>query len=133
MRPSRGWFAAAVLVVGSSASCGDVGAATAPSVLERAQAFYQAAASDPAAACELLSPGVRAGLNGRSGACTGAIRHSIRPPGAEVDTQVFGSHGMVRFDNDVVFLARFDSGWLVTAAACAPVVDRPYQCEIEAR
>jgi hypothetical protein len=38
---------------------------------------------------------------------------------------------IVELDADTVFLARFDAGWRVTAAHCAPRVNAPYDCQIK--
>jgi hypothetical protein len=37
----------------------------------------------------------------------------------------------VRLDKDVVFLARYDDGWRVTAAGCVPRPGRPFDCTIK--
>ena len=38
---------------------------------------------------------------------------------------VYGQDAIVRLDRDVVFLARFDDGWRVTAAGCTPARTAP--------
>jgi hypothetical protein len=37
----------------------------------------------------------------------------------------------VRFAQDTIFLARFQSGWKVMAAGCSPVPGHPYDCRLQ--
>ena len=55
-------------------------------------------------------------------------RADIVPEGA-AGAVTIGSQ--VKFVDQAVFLSRSDAGWLVTAAACKPVPDKPYDCGIK--
>ena len=53
-------------------------------------------------------------------------------PGGDVTSvEVWGDDAQVRIGGDVVFLTETDAGWRVTAAACTPREERPYDCEVE--
>lgn len=84
-------------------------------------------------ACTLLAPAARSDLEDSSGApCAQAVLHEhIGPPAASTSVAVFDTMAQVRFERDTIFLARFDDDWLVVAAACAPRVERPYDCGIQ--
>ena len=57
---------------------------------------------------------------------------STAPGEPEID--VYGRDAMVRWGGSTLFLARFDDGWRVTAAGCAPRgEDLPYDCAVEGR
>jgi hypothetical protein len=87
---------------------------------------------DGQAACEVLSPHTRDELEQSSGKpCERAIlEESIGRGGAVFDAQVFDTMAQVKFDDETVFLSRFDSGWLVVATACTPRPDGPYDCSV---
>ena len=44
---------------------------------------------------------------------------------------VFDTMAVVHIGRQTVFLSRFDSRWLVIAAACTAVPGRPYDCAID--
>jgi hypothetical protein len=46
--------------------------------------------------------------------------------------QVWGGGAQVRLSGDTLFLAETHAGWRVTAAACKPNGDAPYDCQVEA-
>jgi hypothetical protein len=84
-------------------------------------------------ACALLSPETRSQLEESSkNPCADAILGEDVQGGSVVHVSVFENMAQVRFSSEVVFLARFDKGWLVTATACRPVPDQPYDCSIQA-
>jgi hypothetical protein len=87
---------------------------------------------DGRAACQMLSPHTRDELEQSSGKpCERAIlEESIGRGGAVRDAQVFETMAQVRFDDETVFLSRFDSGWLVVATACTPRPEGPYECSV---
>jgi hypothetical protein len=98
-----------------------------------AQSLLAATSSgDGRAACDLLSPHTRDELEQSSGKhCERAIlEESIGRGGSVRDAQVFETMAQVRFDDETVFLSRFDSGWLVVATACTPRSDGPYDCSV---
>jgi hypothetical protein len=122
-------LAAALVVVTSG--CGSMGSA------ENANASHAALAFDgsldtPEQACAMLAPGTLTELEDTSGPCDRSLPHEHLPVGTRVaDVDVYGKDAMVRLDRDVVFLARFDSGWKVTAAGCTPVQGRPFDCTLK--
>ena len=87
---------------------------------------------DGRAACALLSPHTRDELEQSSGQpCERAVlEESIGRGGSVREAQVFETMAQVRFDDETVFLSRFDSGWLVVATACTPRPDGPYDCSV---
>jgi hypothetical protein len=89
-------------------------------------------AGDGQAACDVLSPHTRDELEQSSGKpCERAIlEESIGRGGTVRDAQVFETMAEVRFDDETVFLSRFDSGWLVVATACTPRSEGPYDCSV---
>lgn len=101
-----------------------------------AERFTAAAASDPAAACELLAPQTRKHLEDETErACRSVIagqhlpteRHAVR-------TQVAGHSAQVVLPHQTVFLALFDSGWKVVAAGCrrsSSDTATPYECVLK--
>jgi hypothetical protein len=112
------------------AGCGD----TEDSAVENVAGDLLEATSrgDGQAACEMLSPHTRDELEQSSGKpCERAIlEESIGRGGAVRDAQVFETMAEVKYDDEIVFLSRFDSGWLVVATACTPRPDGPYDCSV---
>jgi hypothetical protein len=112
------------------AGCGD----TEDSAVETVAGDLLEATSrgDGQAACEMLSPHTRDELEQSSGKpCERAIlEESIGRGGAVRDAQVFETMAEVKYDDEIVFLSRFDSGWLVVATACTPRPDGPYDCSV---
>jgi hypothetical protein len=91
-----------------------------------------ASAGDGQAACKVLSSHTRDELEQSSGKpCERAIlEEPIGRAGTVRDAQVFDTMAEVRFDDETVFLSRFDSGWLVVATACTPRSEAPYDCSV---
>lgn len=121
-------FALAAALVVATGGCGSMGSA------ENANASHAALAFDesldtPAQACAMLAPGTLTELEDTFGRCDRSLPREHLPVGSRVvGVDVYGKDAIVRLDHDVVFLARFDSGWKVTAAGCTPVQSRPYDC-----
>jgi hypothetical protein len=89
-------------------------------------------AGNGAAACALLSPDARSELDQSQGKpCEKAIVEEDVKAGSVERVSVFETAAQVKFSDEVVFLSRFDSGWLVTAAACTAVPGQPYDCDIQ--
>jgi hypothetical protein len=97
---------------------------------DTAARFLTAASDgDATAACALLTPRTREDLVTSDGPCeqslpvedlTGSVSGSDTwSEGAKIDT-----------DSGALFLAEFESGWLVAAAGCAPEQDAPYRCVV---
>jgi hypothetical protein len=120
----------ACAVMGMVAGCGSSGSA-APEV---ATGFYDAIdAGDTSQACDLLAPQTRRELEqSEHTTCQRALARAELPVVDEtVGSSRFGHHAQVRFDNDTVFLAEYDSGWKVIAAGCTARGTLPYDCVIK--
>jgi hypothetical protein len=90
---------------------------------------FDRSVDSPARACELLAPGTLSELEDTFGRCDRSLPHEHLPGATEVlDVDVYGKNAIVHLDHDVVFLARFDDGWRVTAAGCTPKRGRPFDC-----
>ncbi len=104
-----------------------------PPARAAAETFQTAVrASDADGACRLLSPETRGNLESASGkACAGALAGLDLPKGGVRSVEVWGDEALARLDGAVLFLARFRSGWRVTAAGCTPRAGKPYDCDVE--
>lgn len=123
--------ALALVTVGMLAGCSDTQEHEVAAVAHR---FLVAAQEQEGReACSLLAPAARSELEQSSGQeCEVAIlEEDIGTDGAPPSVQVFDTMAQARFDNDTVFLSRFDGEWLVVAAACTPISGRPYDCSIQ--
>ena len=104
---------------------------------EDAATGFVAALSSPAAACALLAPGTRTELMDQSGSsCAAALAEENLPATAATVTSVSvaGHSAQVVLGDQVIFLARFDDGWRVTAAGCSRTsadVSSPYNCTVK--
>lgn len=104
---------------------------------DTATAFFAAVDSAPDRACDLLAPATLETLRSDEEDCAQAVSDAA-PRGDIAATpptiQVYGRDAMVQWADQTLFLARFDDGWLVTAADCKPRgKDLPYDCSIEGR
>jgi hypothetical protein len=108
---------------GSDVTAGDASAA--------AIAFVEA---EPSRACQLLAPQTVKAV-AKDGACADGLVAVVGASSAQVQqVEVAGESAQVRFESQVVFLARFPDGWRVTAAGCVrddPDPSVPYECEVE--
>lgn len=102
---------------------------------DAATAAAEFLAASPQAACRRLAPATADALQRDGTPCPEALAELVRradPVPAQVE--VAGESAQVRFADQVVFLARFPQGWLVTAAGCVhedPDRARPYECEVQ--
>jgi len=118
----------AVLVLGA----GLTGCASAqePEVQRVATAFEDAG-GDPGARCDLLAPKALAALEqDQSQPCDEAIGQLPLTGGDVQSVEVWGGDAQVRLAGDTVFLTETRAGWRVTAAACQPNGEAPYDCEL---
>lgn len=118
-----------VLVLGMVALLAGCGAdAEQQGAADVALAFAQAS---PQQACLLLAPQTARTL----GDCVTGLTAADLPGGTTVTgATVAGLSAQVRLDSQVLFLAKFEDGWKVTAAGCArddPDPAVPYDCEVE--
>jgi hypothetical protein len=125
-------LAGLVAATGVLSSCGN---AQDDDVARVARAFYSAVeAGKGAQACALLAPATRTELQQSSGTpCDEAILDEVETPvGRQVDVDAFGTMAQARLAGDTVFLTRFDTGWLVMAAACTrPKQPGAYECRVK--
>jgi hypothetical protein len=119
------FVATGILLTGCSNSADQSAGTSAEELLS------SAADGDGARACEVLSPSTRSELEQSSGKpCAQAILEEHLSSGALGKVDVFDTMAVVHVGTETVFLSRFDSRWLVIAAACTAVPGRPYDCAI---
>jgi hypothetical protein len=118
--------AAALLLPGCGGAQDEPATSAARGLLEAAHG------GDGVGACELLAPAARSELEQQAGApCEQAVLDEDLGDGSgEVTADVFDTMAQVRVGEETVFLSRYDGRWLVVAAACTAVPDRPYDCGI---
>jgi hypothetical protein len=116
---------------------GGCSAAEETSVAAAARDFTSAAVGNPRLACAMLAPDTRHEVEQEGdGSCVDGLRQA-RPasPGSLERVTVAAGSAQAVFADEVVFLARFDTGWQVTAAGCSRTETdpaRPYECDIKA-
>ena len=111
------------------------GCSAAPDTGDVSAAAGRFAASTPEQACGLLAPDTLQRLERDRGDCATELARLALPQQAEVlAVEVDGLSAQARLREEVLFLARFPQGWLVTAAGCSrePGSDpaEPYECEV---
>jgi hypothetical protein len=127
--PARAAISSLLLVL--VAGCGNLGSAENANAADAALAFERTL-SNPSRACQLLAPGTLSELQDSFGPCSRSLPPRHLPTATSVmSVDVYGKDALVHLDDDWVFLARFDQGWLVTAAGCVPVSDRPFDCKVK--
>ncbi|MFI8825066.1 hypothetical protein [Streptomyces sp. NPDC053431] len=126
--------AGALLLAGLLCGCG-ASAAREDGASDAGSRFAAAlAAGDYRTGCELLAPETRDEVEeDAKGPCAPALRDLDLPrAGAARGVEVYGREALLRMAGDTLFLSQFDSGWLVTAAGCAPQAeDEPYRCSLK--
>ncbi|TCC44866.1 hypothetical protein E0H73_45100 [Kribbella pittospori] len=98
-----------------------------------AERFYRAIeAGDGSAACNLLAPQtVQEVEQSERAPCRSVILGEDIPTAGEVtELQQYGTQAQVQLRGDTAFLAEFDDGWRIIAAACTARGDRPYDCKL---
>jgi hypothetical protein len=130
MRPGHLIGAGAMLVL--AAGLTGCSSAQEPEVQRVATAFEDAG-GPPDARCALLAPTTLASLEeDQSASCADAIDELPLAGGDVRSVEVWGGDAQVRLAGDTVFLTETTAGWRVTAAACRPQGEEPYDCEVEA-
>jgi hypothetical protein len=130
MRSRLSGASAALLVAVGLAGCAPVHD---DEVRDVATRFYAAHADDDGtSACAELAPRTRSELEQSAGKpCPEAVlAEDVPQVGAPEDVRVFGTQAEVTWDGETTFLARFQGGWKVMAAACTARPDQPYDCSI---
>ena len=119
----------AVLLLASGCGSGE------DTAVERAAEHFESAvaAQDAATACRLLAPATSSEIESSAHQpCVQAWPSEGVPAGGHVSrVRAYGSMAIVELDADTVFLARFDTGWRVTAAHCARRADAAYDCRVK--
>ena len=101
--------------------------------MQRVATAFEDAGVDPATRCDLLSPKALAALQeSESQSCADAIGQLSLDGGTVQSVQVWGGDAQVKLSGDTVFLTETHAGWKVSAAACRPNADAPYDCEVQA-
>lgn len=134
-RPPRPWGLVLVVPLVLVAGCGGPRADDAAAV---ARDFVATASSDAGHACALLAPATVQELEQTADArCDEALpEEGVSPVHTVTGVEVAGQSAQVSFGRHVVFLARFDNGWRVTAAGCTKDAadptdhEKPYDCDI---
>ncbi|MFH8803850.1 hypothetical protein ACH4F6_30355 [Streptomyces sp. NPDC017936] len=125
--------AAGVMAVAVLTSCG-AASERRDRVTEDVTRFESALqAGRHASLCAALAPSTREELEQSAGSrCEQAVGKQKLPlAGAVRGVDVYGGQARVVLEHDTVFLARFPTGWKVTAAGCRPRPEQPYRCEIK--
>ncbi len=93
---------------------------------------FEDPATPPADRCALLAPATLETLESdESASCVDVLGQVPLPGGAVEGVEVWGGQAQVRLGGDTVFLTETPSGWRVTAAACEPRGEMPYDCQVE--
>jgi hypothetical protein len=118
---------AAATAVGLSGCAG----ASDDAVREAAGRFAAAVAEhDGATACALLTDEARSSAETFGRDCASQLA-TLPDPGGVQEVEVWSDAAQARLDGDTLFLLRFPDGWRVSAAACTPRGDAPYDCEVQ--
>jgi hypothetical protein len=98
----------------------------------RVAGAFENRAVTPAERCALLAPATLQTLESdESAPCADAIGRVPLRGGAVETVEVWSGQAQVRLGGDTVFPTETPSGWRVTAAACEPRGEMPYDCEVE--
>jgi hypothetical protein len=101
--------------------------------VQRVATAFEDSGGDPEARCDLLTPKALAALEKSQSASCGDAIGQLPVDGGDVESvEVWGGDAQVKLSGDTVFLTETHAGWKVSAAACKPNVDAPYDCEVEA-
>jgi hypothetical protein len=89
------------------------------------------AAGGPQQRCDLLAAATLTALDADGQPCAAAIAALPLGSGAVSSVQVWGADALVHLSDDTLFLTLAGTGWRVSAGACTPAVEGPYQCRME--
>jgi hypothetical protein len=124
-RTAAGLVAAGALVLTGCAAASEAD-------VRAAATAFEDPGGDPQDRCDLLAPATRTVLESDgSTPCTDVIGDLPLPGGDVTAVEVWSGEAQVRLGGDVVFLTETGAGWRVTAAACEPREELPYDCEVE--
>jgi hypothetical protein len=127
----RPWPAAAVVLAAGAVLLTGCSSASQPEV-EQVAGTFEDPSGDPGERCDLLAPATFAAFEqDESAPCTDAIQDLPLDGGGVESVQIWGGDAQVKLSGDTVFLTETSAGWRITAAACAPRAEAPYECEVE--
>ena len=103
------------------------------SEVEEVATAFEDPGTDPQTRCDLLAPATLLALEeDEVPSCPEAMAQIPLGGGGVIrSVEIWGGDAQVRFDGDVVFLTETRAGWRVTAAACEPRGEAPYECGVE--
>jgi hypothetical protein len=128
--PVRRRLALIALLSGAAVLTG-CSSAHVPEVEEVATTFEDTSA-DAEARCDLLAPVTRTAFEqSESAPCSEAIGDLPLQGGDVESVEIWGGDAQVTLAGDTVFLTETSVGWRVTAAACRPQAEAPYDCEVD--
>jgi hypothetical protein len=100
--------------------------------VEQVATTFTDPSGEPEARCDLLAPATLDSFEQSASArCTEAIEQLPLDAGEVRSVEVWGRDAQVKLSGDTVFLTETHSGWRITAAACRPQGEAPYDCEVE--
>jgi hypothetical protein len=125
------WLRTGLLALAAGLAAAGCASADEPAVRDVAASF---ADGDAQTRCDLLAPAtVESLVAEEQTSCPEAIGSLPLGSGNVVSVEVWGEDALVHLsDDDTLFLTRDAGGWLVSAGACRPGGDGPYQCQLEA-
>ena len=121
-------LALGALGIAASTGCAAAGESTVAGVA--GQFAGDVARHDGSAACAMLTDDARRDTETFGRDCPSQLA-TLPDPGAVQQVEVWGDTAQVRLAGDTLFLLQFPDGWRVSAAACTPQGDAPYQCEVQ--
>jgi len=98
--------------------------------VERVATTFEDPSVDAETRCDLLAPATLAALE-ESEPCVEALEQVPLEGGEVRSVEVWGGDAQVQLAGDTLFLTETHAGWRVTAAACQPNGEAPYDCEVE--
>jgi hypothetical protein len=128
--PVRRRVALIALLSGAAVLTG-CSSAQVPEVEQVATTFVDTA-EDAEVRCDLLAPTTRTAFEqSESAPCSEAIGDLPLQGGGVESVEIWGGDAQVKVAGDTVFLAETSAGWRITAAACRPQAEAPYDCEVD--
>jgi hypothetical protein len=89
------------------------------------------AAGGPQQRCDLLETGTLSALDAEGQPCAVAIAALPVGSGEVTSVAVWGADALVHLSDDTLFLTLAGTGWRVSAGACEPATEGPYECQLE--
>ena len=129
---ARGRWAVLAAVAGACLVLTGCSSAQQPEVEQVATAFADPGA-DPGTRCDLLAPAtLKAFEQDEEASCSEAIQQLPLGGGGEIQSvEIWGGDAQVRMSGDTLFLTQTRAGWRISAAACEPRGEAPYECGVE--